>query len=479
MSQAGHVQDRLSAYLDAELSSDERAAVERHLHACSACRDELAALRAVEQRVRDASPPAVAPQYWESFAARVDARLGEPARASQPAGASWLERIVTWFVPPGRFGWVRAAAAVASVTLLAYVAMRGFRAQDASIQAPLRTAPRAVTPATPETRAPFAQAPTQERDDAKLPGLNEQPIARFADEPELADEASESRKRSDVQTRAQPEAEGFGSKPSEGRANALQRTDAPPPVGDLDANAERLKKESAPSAAAPRSSATSEEPRRQPATGGGLQEREKAARELREVADEPSAADVLRQEAAPAPEAERKRVLQSVAELDRTAARLQAKQDADVTLAPDVVADLVRTFSAAALAGDVSAATRARESLARERPDARTEIDQMDAWRAAEALPNAVGRLQSPTSNRGNETSRIALRALDALVWPRREEPSFAPVVERMAEALEAASPEHPELRPRAHAYVTWLIERAEDDAAREHLRQRLDALSP
>ena len=61
MSEAGgiHPREQLSAYLDDELSADERAAVDRHLALCDSCRDQLASLRALSQALRDEEVPPV------------------------------------------------------------------------------------------------------------------------------------------------------------------------------------------------------------------------------------------------------------------------------------------------------------------------------------------------------------------------------------------------------------------------------------
>lgn len=72
--------DRLSEYLDDELSTDERAAVEDHLRACSQCRADLEGLRAVVARagrLQDSAPQA---DLWPGVAARIGAVA--PARDS-------------------------------------------------------------------------------------------------------------------------------------------------------------------------------------------------------------------------------------------------------------------------------------------------------------------------------------------------------------------------------------------------------------
>lgn len=55
----GHPRDRLSPYLDDELQVDERAAVDRHLALCPACRDELEALHRIAEAFADEPVPAM------------------------------------------------------------------------------------------------------------------------------------------------------------------------------------------------------------------------------------------------------------------------------------------------------------------------------------------------------------------------------------------------------------------------------------
>ena len=69
-----HVTDRLSDYLDGELSAAERAAVDAHLHGCAACADELNALRRIVAHAatvtdHDAPP---ARDLWAGIRARIE-----------------------------------------------------------------------------------------------------------------------------------------------------------------------------------------------------------------------------------------------------------------------------------------------------------------------------------------------------------------------------------------------------------------------
>src|SRR5256885_14121328 len=63
--------DRLSEYLDSELTSPERTAFEAHLASCDACRTTLDELRRVVTNARalDDRPPAA--DLWPAVAARI------------------------------------------------------------------------------------------------------------------------------------------------------------------------------------------------------------------------------------------------------------------------------------------------------------------------------------------------------------------------------------------------------------------------
>jgi putative zinc finger protein len=78
--------DRLSDYLDGELSSDEQRAVESHLRGCAQCAAVLNDLKRVVAQARAAGEAARPPQgdLWAGIAERIDTR-GRPDAAG-PAG---------------------------------------------------------------------------------------------------------------------------------------------------------------------------------------------------------------------------------------------------------------------------------------------------------------------------------------------------------------------------------------------------------
>jgi negative regulator of sigma E activity len=67
----GHWTDRLSDYLDRELTAAEEAAADEHLLDCAACRDTLAELREVRARARRLAPSHPDTDLWPAIAAAI------------------------------------------------------------------------------------------------------------------------------------------------------------------------------------------------------------------------------------------------------------------------------------------------------------------------------------------------------------------------------------------------------------------------
>ena len=78
------VNDRLSEYVDDELSATERATVEQHLQTCARCRADVDGLRAVVARARSLSDTPPATTLWPGIVERIDGRAAQPA----PAGVA-------------------------------------------------------------------------------------------------------------------------------------------------------------------------------------------------------------------------------------------------------------------------------------------------------------------------------------------------------------------------------------------------------
>jgi anti-sigma factor RsiW len=95
--------DRLSEYLDGELSDDERYAVESHLAGCRECAAALAELKEVVERARTAGPRPPHADLWPGIAER----LGPPSRSRANAPE------------PRRFSFTLPQLAAAAVLLIA------------------------------------------------------------------------------------------------------------------------------------------------------------------------------------------------------------------------------------------------------------------------------------------------------------------------------------------------------------------------
>lgn len=204
---SGHESERLGAYLDGELGPDERSEVETHLAACPECSALLADLTAVDTLA--ASLPAEAPEgYFDTFPARVLARVGQASRA--PARVRGLP------------AWTWAAAAALLLAVVAPLTLH-------------RLAPGAAPTATPVPwePPPAAQGAEQKRareatsaPDAKpVPATRPQPA--FAPPPAAAPPAApgatavaESRLDADKASRNEAVSEGVRVRPPPRRAPA-------------------------------------------------------------------------------------------------------------------------------------------------------------------------------------------------------------------------------------------------------------------
>ena len=66
-----HLEEDISAYISGELGAEERAAVEKHLAECAACRDQYKTLRDLQSVLSDAPPLIPSPQFVERVLAEV------------------------------------------------------------------------------------------------------------------------------------------------------------------------------------------------------------------------------------------------------------------------------------------------------------------------------------------------------------------------------------------------------------------------
>ena len=141
--------DRLSEYLDDELSPEDRDAVESHLAGCESCRATLDALRLVVERAGSLTPRPPAADLWSGIAGRLD-RPAAPPSTVVPFGRREARRVA--FTLPQL-----AAAAVVLAAVSATLGVRLTRPAPAPPQslAAARTPPTAV----PEASAAIEVAP--------------------------------------------------------------------------------------------------------------------------------------------------------------------------------------------------------------------------------------------------------------------------------------------------------------------------------
>ncbi len=121
--------EQLSAHLDHALTGRAAEEAERHLATCDACREALAALAAQDALLRPALTHDPGEAYFESFPARVEARI----RASGLAGAQTRGAgfdLGRFFRSPRSLAWVGAAAVVVVGAGLALMTGREVRPPD-------------------------------------------------------------------------------------------------------------------------------------------------------------------------------------------------------------------------------------------------------------------------------------------------------------------------------------------------------------
>lgn len=102
--------DRLSEYLDGELTSAEWMAMERHLRECAECASTLAELRRVTQRARALPDRPPATDLWPAIAARIG--------TTAPSAAIPVERRRR----PGRWSFSLPQLAAAGIALVVFSA---------------------------------------------------------------------------------------------------------------------------------------------------------------------------------------------------------------------------------------------------------------------------------------------------------------------------------------------------------------------
>jgi anti-sigma factor RsiW len=168
--------EQLSALADGALEGAARAAAERHLGACDACRQKLAGFVAQDGALRAALEHDPGEAYFETFAARVGGRLraaglgGAQARA-QTEGRS----LADWFRSPRKLALLGAVAAVvagAGIVMLTTREARMPALREREIEARAEQeapAGRAAAPAPPIAPVPVPTAGTEDKAVVRAP----------------------------------------------------------------------------------------------------------------------------------------------------------------------------------------------------------------------------------------------------------------------------------------------------------------------
>ena len=201
---SSHVSDRLSPFMDGELTAEERVQVEAHLRDCVECARELAGLVEIDALAREL--PSSAPEgYFESFPGRVRERL-----RARPARRAWQQ---PW-------AWGAAAA-----LLLAVLTPLTLRDKQAAAPGAMQARDRVVETTTqPEAAVPRKEPDASTRREArsdwdeKLKVAKEQKSARPAAAPTLAPAPAAP---PTPPATAQPPTSGFAAPPAGSGATPL------------------------------------------------------------------------------------------------------------------------------------------------------------------------------------------------------------------------------------------------------------------
>jgi anti-sigma factor RsiW len=150
----GGFEDRLSEYLDGELSAAERGEMETHVRACIACRATLEQLRAVKERAAALQHRPPGPEVWD----RIAGRIGAPGLRLEDTTDELATRRKGKRV---RLPWLRVGAAAAAVLAI------GIGIGRMTTVSPRRLPPQTVTapaPGTPMTSDAYRVAVAQHLD---------------------------------------------------------------------------------------------------------------------------------------------------------------------------------------------------------------------------------------------------------------------------------------------------------------------------
>jgi anti-sigma factor RsiW len=130
--------DRLSEYLDGDLSATERSAIEDHLRHCVACGAALADLKRIVRRARALDDRAPERDLWPGIATRISVTAGAPDAATEIPFAGRTRRRWAFSLPQ------LAAAGIALMALSGAAAWLLHPAATTVVLGPLPTQPVAV-----------------------------------------------------------------------------------------------------------------------------------------------------------------------------------------------------------------------------------------------------------------------------------------------------------------------------------------------
>lgn len=448
-----HVQPELDAYLDRALAPQDRARVESHLEVCGDCRTALARARDFAAALGDTRAPDPGAAYWSRFAARVETRL-ERHRSADPARG--YERWTSWLFPRGRFAWVRAAGAVATVTLVTYIGMRGFRPESL----------RQVSEVVERERAP-ATVPN--------PPPGDTPPAPQVDEPSrLEAEAPGTRSVSDgVSPRSNVEVEDFRA------AVDPKKVALPSTVAEETSQAAESPETSKPSVALPvERDAVESSP-----LEGLADKAERAAAGASSFED---ARIVVEPHVAPSPSApglaaEEVRRQRREAQVRETLVLPERDLTYGATLRKELkarsIADPVEAFVTAAVASDTSLAAAALLRFQAEPAHAAVEAEKMRRWLVSASDRHVRGgRSDRNLAASAPPADGASLLLLYELAWPRRHSVPMRPLLEVLAARL-ASGATDAGLRLAARETLAWLVATSATDAERSTWQAKLDSL--
>jgi anti-sigma factor RsiW len=124
--------DRLSDYLDGELSTSERSEVDTHLRDCPACAGVLADLRRVVEQARVALPRPPAGDLWDGIAGRIESAPAATTSTVAPFPQRASRRVS--FTLPQLAAAAAVLVAVSAGTAWRVTSMSGTRGSSADLQ---------------------------------------------------------------------------------------------------------------------------------------------------------------------------------------------------------------------------------------------------------------------------------------------------------------------------------------------------------